>query len=33
MMFLSAESCVTVKVMRQGAEEYLEMPVDVILGR
>lgn len=33
MMNLSPESSVTVKVMRQGAEEYQEMPVDVILGR
>lgn len=32
-MNLSPESSVTVKVMRQGGEEYQEMPVDVILGR
>lgn len=32
-MNLSPESSVTVKVMRQGVEEYQEMPVDVILGR
>lgn len=33
MMNLSPESSVTVKVMRQGMEEYQEMPIDVILGR
>lgn len=32
-MNLSPDSSVTVKVMRQGVEEYQEMPVDVILGR
>lgn len=33
MMNLSPDSSVTVKVMRQGMEEYQEMPIDVILGR
>lgn len=33
MMTLSPDLSVTVKIMRQGAEEYQEMPVDVILGR
>lgn len=32
-MNLSPDSSVTVKVMRQGAEAYQEMPIDVILGR
>ncbi len=32
-MNLSPESTVTVKIMRQGVEEYQEMAVDVILGR
>lgn len=33
MMTLSPDLAVTVKIMRQGAEEYQEMAVDVILGR
>ncbi len=32
-MELSPDSSVTVKIMRQGGEEYQEMPLDVILGR
>lgn len=32
-MNLSPESTVTVEIMRQGVEEYQEVPIDVILGR
>ncbi len=32
-MELSPDSSVTVEIMRQGVEDYQEMPIDVILGR